>query len=375
MSAPRRGLSVLEVIIAMSMFSIIMLAVLQSLSSMRGFISTESTTNDLTLESRRVMRELVNDLGNSAWLVTIRTSPPAAKATDLADLLNPAKDRLLRYYPFVVVQSTNGFPAGTQFAAWQRTAANVLQWTDPWFNALPAANRLPSQELIFLRVQHGPPNSSPIGFVSQRVNFNRRWDGAVIATDSRGLMSGTSDVGDGSIDWRDGVQPMSQFKNGVKVPSLTVKPDIVTATVVGDTPMVMESFAGSTALTNPALRFNPDYLREYSYVVVPNANSRKGRLERRWRDGTGAVVVPGEVLSENVDRIVIDTYRTLSSLNVNQVRIQLYMSKEAVDGGARFVSSRIDATVALRSTVDPEYSLNLGTWLGNAGLMRAQGTN
>ena len=73
------------------------------------------------------------------------------------------------------------------------------------------------------------------------------------------------------------------------------------------------------------------------------------------------------VISNHVDRVVFDTYRTSAGLGVNQVRVVVWLSRELQGQPGVYGCRHVEATVALRSTVDPEYSLNLGGWLGAAG--------
>jgi len=368
----RAGVSLIEVLIALSLFSLVMAFTLECMTGMRTFAGGEVGRNDLTLESQKIISTIVSDIGNSAWIID-----PAANTTDLD---NPALDRSMRYYPFVMVQAPTGVPTTTRLQDWARSAAYVPNWTNsPYIGTIPTEHMAQSQELVFLKVQRAPPAQHP-PLSSDHVNYSTDWLGNKLTA---------------AQVWTAGVLPMTNFQTGVKVDSIVTDvqqpQSAVASDLVQDTPLVMETYPSSTALVGddnfptsgpafPPHRTNPDFLREYAYVVVPDAATGKNELVRCWRNGTTYMPVyppnaPNDnagydVISEYVDRLVIDTYRTLSTLDINQVRIRVYMSKDSVDAGTSpVVTMTSECTTALRSTVDPFYSLNLGSWLGPSGTM------
>jgi len=368
----RQAFTMIEVFIALSLFSLVMGIALTCLTGMRSFAAGEAGKDDLDLEAQKVMSSIVGDISNSAWVID--------PAVNTASLINPSLDRTLRYYPFVLVQASTGVATGNHLADWTRSATYVPNWTSSYYiGKIPAEHMAQSQELVFLKVQRAPPSAAP-PTSSDRVNYSTDWTNTKLAANAV---------------WTAGVLPMSNFQTGVKVDSIVTdvgspQTSIASDTVL-DTPLVMETFPGSTALvgddsfpqTTPAPvpnRTDPDYLREYAYVVVPDASTGKNQLVRCWRNGTSVMPVypPAAqtatagytVVSEYVDRLVIDTYRTLSTLDINQVRIRVYLSKDPVDPGNNpVVVMTAECTTALRSTVDPFYSLNLGSWLGPSGTM------
>jgi len=324
-------------------------AVLQSLISVRMYTSQEEMSNDLVLEGRRIVDTMVQDLGNSAWYVPIDCDgdnlvrAPFANPGDLDDLdglrngTGPL-DRTLRYYPYIQVQTTLG--RGSMFAAWNPPNRTDVLIPTSLPASLPAEHRLASQEVIFLKVRTAVAQTDPTTLRPQRINFNT--PPLTIAA-------------------------FATARTGVIAPSLNIYVPTV-GNVINDIPLAWEShLAIPDSAGGPAYAANPrpDFLREWGYVVTPNPNNRKGRLVRRYRNGTGSVQ-DDRVISEQVDRLVVDTYRTAPGLNVNQVRVTLYLSK-AQDDGRGYQTQRVQVTTALRSTVDPEYALNLGDWLGTEG--------
>jgi prepilin-type N-terminal cleavage/methylation domain-containing protein len=332
--AYRSGFSLLEVIMVTLIFSLVMAGIFQGVKSARQFTSRASLQDDLVLESRRLIQYIVTDLSSSAWYIPIDADgdgtarpPTGADFNDLAALTNPALDRDLLYYPYVIVQSASG--RGTAFDAYDRAPAEIV---DPASlpAALPASHRALSQEVVFLKVSRSQAAATPAEIVAPTVNFNV--PPVSIAASSAA---------------RTGIDNVSIYA-------------LTSGGVVSDIPLAWESHLDAPDQNDP------EDLREYAYVVTPNTLTGKGQLERRYRNGGGAVTLD-RILSTDVDRIVVDTYRTLASLNVNQVRIALYLSKEQIDHPGVFQTYRIEVTAALRSTVDPEYSLNLGDWLGASG--------
>lgn len=138
-----------------------------------------------------------------------------------------------------------------------------------------------------------------------------------------------------------------------------------------------------------------DAIREYHYAVVPSRLGL-GRLVRAMKiartitpvttipeigdciasNGSGSSMVVDQVLSDDVVRIVFDTYRTtgaLGQLGVDQVRVRLYMAKASSGrfGRATVISHVVDTTLTMRAkNSDPLRSID-ATQLGASGLTYA----
>jgi len=368
---PRAGLSLLEVLVALLIFTLIIGTTLGSVSGVRQFVDQKNLDNDLVLEGRKLIDEIVNDLGNSAWFIPGDADgdgilrPP--DGNDLDDLIklsdttiptppNPPADRTLRYYPYVLVQSNDGLPPSHQFFAGFRRPPDQVPDPANYPSGVPKSHKLSSREVVFLKIRTGATAATPSRVQNENISFGVR-----PATVAEFKAARTAPSG-----------------GGVAISALGVKPN---GTRLDDTPLdwetdltapVLPPLSWSQLADRPRLA-NADYAREYTYAVVPEPNTGKGRLERRFRnqrigyDAARAAEVD-HVMSRNVDRIVVDTYRTASDLNVNQVRIALYLSHEREDQPGVFATHRAEVTIALRSTVDPEYALNLKDILAGRGV-------
>lgn len=128
----------------------------------------------------------------------------------------------------------------------------------------------------------------------------------------------------------------------------------------------------------------PERLREYMYCVVPSPTALgMGRLVRAYRVPDAAAVAAGvdpgqritvtandagafatetvgmvvdRVLSDDVVRVVFDTYRTVDAggaqvqaLGINQVRVRLFLARRQVTNPDVVLSRVIETTIAMRS--------------------------
>jgi len=341
----RHGMTMLELLVATAIFAIVMALVIEALTSVRHFSKASSSFESLLEESDRLMGIIIGDLANSAWFVN--------PGTDLSELATDEDyDRQqARYYPYVVIQDyssdfgLDGMPNKSSshwYHGFLRDQADLVRPShlNAVKDAIPPAHQLPSQELIFLKVANGATVSDPIDHEDEWINFNidavplEDYNDPSVLPHAENLMvvaAGTEGVTDVPLNWETytGGQPWA-------------------ADLDGD------------GINDP----DPDEMREFSYCLVPDAVTG-ARLERRFRNGAASAVEVDAVLSRNVDRFAIDTYRTSADLAVNQVRIRLWLSSRGEDG--RTLTHYTETTVALRSTVDPEYALRLADWLGDAG--------
>ncbi len=341
----RAGLTMVEIAISLAVFSVLMVTILEALSSTRMFVSSKSMRSDLAMEAQDVLDTLVSDLGNSAWFISpIDASGGDTNYENLA--VDPTYDRERAvYYPYVFKQDASSLPSSNAFhSAYERyisgdvVSASTMD-PDHW-NQLPASHKEPSDEVVFLKVRKAPPTPVPEPEVTDWVNFNQ----PATKMDQYANVSELSVVEGLNLQSQDGV-------------------------TVTDVPLDWETYPAADPWGTFPLK-GADYreLREYSYRLVPDPGNNRARLERCYRNGASDSVHVDQVLSTSVDRLQVDTYRTDAALQVNQVRFTLYMSKRptAEAGGSR-ATHKVSVTVALRSTVDPEYALNLETWLGEAG--------
>ena len=237
--------------------------------------------------------------------------------------MDTSLDRDIRYYPYIINQDGGG---GALFSHFERDAGAVVvpgDFPEGW--TVPNEHMLPSQELVFVKIGRNAPvddpenlRPSPVNFnTTPTVAFNRFWEGDVISN-------------------------MRLQTEG--------------STVI-DVGLFFETDTS-------------DNLREYSYVIVPNQGFRElwKVCAHRKDDGqtkSSASIETVELLSRHVDRVVFNTSRTSPSLDVDQIGVEIYLSRR---NESSVVNARkITFIVAMRSTVDPEYSENIDAWLGTKG--------
>ena len=318
MQISRTGMTILEMMIAVAIFATAVVMAFEFMASSKRFVDGSASRENLRLEGRNILSAIAADIGNSAWFLET--------VDDRAELLE-ADDRDLRYYPYVQVQRED--LRGERFQAHHRDDDEIVALEDFAGNDYPASHLLPSQEIIFLKVSKGLDGETPREVNSAMVNFNEP------------------------------ALPMEDYWLGEVATSMSMTEAAAGAGEI-DAALTWEKQASSGDM------------REYSYVVVPSEGGRGiGQLERRYHhrsdanNGAGEIVTD-RVLSRYVDRIVFDTYRTTTGLAVDQIRLTVYLSREDEAGVLYTHSASI--TVAMRSTVDPNYSQSIDDWLGDAGL-------
>jgi hypothetical protein len=77
-----RGTSLFEVVLAMGIFTTVLVGIMQALISTRNYVGEDEIRNDLELESLRVFNEFSNDLGNSAWFQNAPVISPSNNEPD-----------------------------------------------------------------------------------------------------------------------------------------------------------------------------------------------------------------------------------------------------------------------------------------------------
>lgn len=147
----------------------------------------------------------------------------------------------------------------------------------------------------------------------------------------------------------------------------------------------LPAIAGMTASeVARAYTIAPERLREYMYAVVPSPTALGlGRLVRAYRRVDAAATPVGvevgnritvlandagiiateqvamvidKVLSDDVVRVVFDTYRTVdegsaqvTALGINQVRVRLYLARRQVTNPDVIISRLVETTLSMRA--------------------------
>jgi type II secretory pathway pseudopilin PulG len=340
----RRAMTLLEVVMAVGLFTVIITLVLQALTGMRRFTISSADRMNLSAEANDVLKQLATSFSNSAWYISPKDGGGAD--TDLEKLAADATyDRTKAvYYPFIYQQSSSSLPStGPFYAGYQRWTTPTQLVSASTYRAdlwalLPDEHKLPSQEVTFLRIRAGAATTTPT-------------DHLVV----------------GWIDFNQTPVKMSDYRDTDILPTVQSLGLRGSGAVVSDIPLDWETYPGADPWgTYPDLGADPSELREFCYRVVPDSETGKARLERCYRDGWSGTLTVEQVISDKVDRIVVDTYRTDENLALNQIRIAVYCSTY-VQQTDELQTYNCSITIALRSTVDPEYANNLQTWLGAAG--------
>lgn len=178
----------------------------------------------------------------------------------------------------------------------------------------------------------------------------------------------------GWYDWTDSeTAPIKPAWESMRRPDVTNHPDEPSLTELEE---------------RRAYMLAPQRYREYAYVVVPSPTALgMGRLVRAYRTVNAATiplgVEPGQrisevandvgdllteqvalvvdkVLSDNVVRIVFDTYRTVdagqptvSTLDVNQIRVRLFFARRQVTNPEVVVTKIATSVIAMRARNAP----------------------
>lgn len=317
-SKTKKGFTLLEVIISTLILTTVLTIVMETLIVAKRTVANNDTVYGLEMEARRILRLISEDLSNSSWYLPM-------DAAEKFDLLEPTKDREIRYYPYILTQTVNGM--GDKFSHLDRADAITEADYTAMGLSVPNEHRFASREVVFVKLARSEyvddikdARRPSISFeLNPAVPFDRYWEG----------------------------------------------PEI--------TEMVL-NLAGDTIVDiNLNMEHNTSgEIREYTYGVRYDDATNRRQLCRyyveRVDDGqtsTTSAPVLDKVLSTNVDRIVVDTYRTNFSLEVDQILIQVWMSSRSNNGET--ILYKASKTFAMRSNVDPEYTQHIDAWLGTAG--------
>lgn len=67
MNSPRIALSLLEIVISMSLFGVVMVAVLQSMVSTTSYVDFDTARSDMTNAAMECQKRVIDDFANTAW--------------------------------------------------------------------------------------------------------------------------------------------------------------------------------------------------------------------------------------------------------------------------------------------------------------------
>ncbi|MDA3959255.1 MAG: prepilin-type N-terminal cleavage/methylation domain-containing protein [Planctomycetota bacterium] len=356
-SLHRAGMNLLEVTIGLVIFALIMGITYEVLISTRRFVSTAAMADNLSDEGRTIIRSIMDDLGNSAWQLK-----PGLDTEKLAEAGNINFDRnVAQYYPYIIMQdyasATAADPSAFQLAG--NGLPNTSGWYAPFIipsnqiltpayltrlqENLPSSHLKQSRGIIFLRVRYGDRVTDSPLIEHEWLNFNT--DPAKMSdyltpdnlpvVSSMAVTSTGSDVADMPLNWE-------SYREGSNAAAWEETGNVTT--IWNGTDLLLGGF------------------RWYCYDLERDPQYGK-RLVRRYYEKNNSRLVTEEISTE-VDRIVFDTYRTSGDLALNQVRVQIWLSRPSDENPLIPVRHYVEQTIALRSTVDPEYSLRLNDWLG-----------
>ena len=330
----RAGTTLLEMIIALGIFTTLLVGIMQTYIASRNYTEADTISNDLELEGIRIMAELTNDLSNSAWF-------------GQAPSIDPNNNK-----PAPMSDSPVTFPNVGK--------GNLGKGTTNWGDQL---------DFVKIRSKAGTylsPNQMKGGASAARINF--------LGTEAR---------------------PLDDFINADTLLTLVVNPNYVAGST--EEPFVWPVFESAVApltYSENASFSNPAYSpRLYRYIVREKPGSIFGQLVRQYSNGPGTVYgsipehnqklklrgdyiqppavtntpnpwVDDAIISNDIKPttnpnstelngkpgIQFDTYLTDQTLGPNQIRIKIILMKESKEGlvGGRTLRI-IQSSVAMRS--------------------------
>ena len=266
-----KGMSLVEIVIAMAIFAAFLVVVVQSMLSLRGLTDFSQRQDDLERESRRILQTLSDDLTNSAWFY----KPDVNTVTGVTTMVP--------VYP-LVAKSID------PLASFGDTLEFVKLRTERSVAATPAT----------LRTEH-------VNFADtliKPVAMADYWQGPAV----RSLVL-NEDFGK-ALNTGDAAYP---YRN-----------TFVAA--------VWESDRSNLTFLENADETN---LRRYRYVVTTNALTGTGTLVRQYKNASEAVYSGEETIAENVFELKFDSSATWKTLNRNQLHVSFILERPAQPGTAR----------------------------------------
>lgn len=401
---PVSGFTLMEVMISMGIGATVLAILVETMSGANNYAALGSAQDELVLDARNVFNEIGADLSSSGWYF-----PTAGGPYSGVTFSGAGGDRGLRYFPCVVQQPKGASIGGVSaaFPELQRTSS-YIDFTKLLVGDAPGtiadASKSPSafvttkeyrssfyarsQELVFLRSTVNSWDSVsdvPIVTAGKRpseiqrpiLNFKRGSTSDWETPNNHALLgvlhpSGWKESLLGLGDWTpwDPAKPYGAVLEGARLDTQSASGGV--GVVLQWEEMGQTSFTAQT----------DSNLRVFTYAVVPTPNGVGfGRLVRAYVansvapvmgseigqaiaiNGTSAVIVD-QVLANNVVRVVFETARHDATLQVNQVRVILYLAKKS-EANEVVVKTMVEATLTMRarnSEVDQGLDLpNIGT--------------
>ena len=420
----RSAMSLIEVMIAMTIYTVAVGALFQAMIGMRAVAAVGSAQDDIMFDADRILQRMRDDLVCSGWYF------PDNLAATVG--VSAAQDRDLLYYPYIQRQNSG---LGTKFPHHIRAPAiqgpaipyrdlRTLTQTGAGNSTDPTAvfglaNKsaylksflAQSQEIIFLRTTNGAWNET-----TDAISLNTRVAPMIPFSNLPRATWRSDNQQDTLRIYKASGWSVSKDVNGtiIDYPANTIKSWITGPAVKADTKpygVVMESgmlvdpngdisqiqpnweTLDKTGYVKPLTTDPTGNLQEISYAVVPSKYSY-GCLVRlrkvasvtgleKMNPSAGIWAAPGisvsetvpstldalgntvlntegmvidEVLSENVVRIVFDTYRTVdgngasvTSLDVNQIKVRVYMARPSIQDSDVIIRRMFETVIAMRS--------------------------
>ncbi len=407
---PRSALTLVEVMIAMTLFGVVMVAVIQAMTAVMQYRAVGDAEDDLNQSGIFVMRAISDDLYASGWnIVSVPPMPPAILPTTWAT------DRATLYYPYAVSQGGNLGSLGphhTQnvsvydwFARQNPKRQEYLRaglsgspadFTNPCVHT-PAGRAAffdsyfgRSVSLVFVKSLvdewgNNPESRSRGRNEFRRIDFGNTGPGKT--TDAQWATVGNQQNLNISYasPWQVNASGVATQRSGFQtygVEILSGKLDLATRSLLP----VWEGIV-APQYDSSAVQMQVDLIpREYMYCVVPSPLG-VGRLVRAHlvqaptgRLATVALTQPegivigdvlsqgvyplpqapltvgmvvDSILSDDVTRLVFETIRTQdptisNPLAINQVRMRLYLARVVEGSQGGVVKSIIDTVVTMR---------------------------
>ena len=437
-------MSLVEVVIAMTLFAVVLAAVMQAVTAVIQYGALGEAEDDLNRSAVFVMRAISDDLYCSGWNIPSSTILPTAWSAPVpvppVSPAPPPGDREISYYPYAIEQGTasglgnmsgNHAQAPAVYDWWSKQGSSrqtrlrdslvgsSTDFTATYTSPPTAAERSAfmvsyfarSTSLVFVKTMVDEWSPAPTAKSRGRSEFGRI-DFKSAEPRFPGDPRSTTDAQWRTLNNQDALgvlygSPWTFVLDGTGAPQLARRVigdnGVTTATVVPANPPEAPPYgvvitAGRYNSTNSGeltpmweTVLAPDYgggaqsaTREYVYCVVPSPIG-VGRLVRAHLEAAplgalaavtvnskrgifiGDVLSPNtanpamgmvvdSVLSDDVTRIVFETFRTqpagtINPLAINQVRMRVFLARlvETSNGGGGVVKTTIDTVVNMRA--------------------------